>query len=162
MIGDWLEPGRGQMASNGLFRRGGAAFAALFLAQAAAPHAFAPAARAQQVSESAEVRALTAAYAASAHGLFTTFAAKPGNIVFSPYSIGTAMAMALSGARGETESEMARVLRHTLSRAAIDKANASLLAILNGYDRSATPVACPPGMRFDGKECEGKPSANGD
>jgi serpin B len=112
-------------------------------------------------AEQAPVRALTAAYDASAHDLFTTFAAKPGNIVFSPYSIGTAMAMALSGARGETESEMARVLRHTLPRAAIDKANASLLATLNGYDRSGAPVACPAGLRFNGTECEGRPSASG-
>ena len=137
-------------------RRAGVAVAALFLAQAAAPHGFGLA-RAEEVP----VRALTAAYDASAHDLFTTFAARPGNIVLSPYSIGTAMAMVLSGARGETEGEMARVLRHTLSRAAIDKANASLLATLNGYDRSATPVACPAGLRFDGKECEGKATTNG-
>ena len=112
----------------------------------------------QPVPVQAPVRALTAAYDASAHDLFTTFAAKPGNIVFSPYSIGTAMAMVLSGARGDTESEMARVLRHTLPRAAIDKANASLLATLNGYDRSDAPVACPAGLRFNGKECAGPPT----
>jgi serpin B len=156
------------MASNSPLRRAGLAFAALFLAQAAAPQWFAPAARAQQGADQAqlqvqvEVRALTAAYDASAHGLFTTFAAKPGNIVFSPYSVGTAMAMVLSGARGETESEMARVLRHTIPRAAIDRANASVLATLNGYDRSAAPVACPaPGMRFNGTECEAPRAANG-
>ena len=142
-------------------RRAGLAFAALFLAHAATPDRLVPVARAQDASDRAPVRALAAAYDASAHGLFTTFTTKPGNIVFSPFSVGTAMAMALAGARGETESAMARVLRHTLSRTAIDKANASLLAILNGYDRSAVPVACPPGMRFDGKECVGKPSASG-
>jgi serpin B len=154
------------MASNSPFRRAGVAFAALFLAHAGAPHLWAPAARAQQAVDvapnSAQVRALTAAYAASAHGLFTTFAAKPGNIVFSPYSIGTAMAMVLSGARGETENEMMRVLRHTLARAAIDQANASVLATLNGYDTSAVPVTCPaPGMRFNGTECEAPVAANG-
>jgi serpin B len=142
------------MASNSPFRRAGVAFAALFLAQAAA--------HAQQVTDQAQVRALTAAYAASAHGLFTTFAAKPGNIVFSPYSIGTAMAMVLSGARGETETEMARALRQTLPRAAIDRANASVLATLNGYDQSAAPVACPaPGMRFNGTDCEAPAAPNG-
>ena len=150
------------MASKRRFRRAGAAFAALFLAQAAAPHGFVTAAQAQPAPDQAEVRALTAAYAASAHGLFTTFAAKPGNIVFSPYSVGTAMAMVLSGARGETEGEMARVLRQTLPRAAIDRANARVLATLNGYDKSAAPVACPaPGMRFNGKECEGPAAQNG-
>ena len=39
----------------------------------------------------------------------------PGNIVLSPYSIGSAMAMALAGARGDTEREMAKVLQHALS-----------------------------------------------
>ena len=56
-----------------------------------------------------DTRALTAAYNASGHELFRRFAAAPGNVVFSPYSIGTAMAMALSGARGDTEQEMAGV-----------------------------------------------------
>jgi leukocyte elastase inhibitor len=92
----------------------------------------------------AALRALTAAYNASGHDLFVKLAATPGNIVFSPYSIGTAMAMALAGARRETEREMATVLRHTLPRGAIDAANAGLLAVLNGYDRSAEPP-CPAG-----------------
>ncbi len=140
------------MRSNNRVLRAGLALAALLLASPG---------RAQEGTDPASARALTAAYNASAHDLFTTFAARPGNIVFSPYSIGTAMAMVLSGARGETETEMARVLRHTLARAAIDQANASVLATLNGYDRSAVPVGCPPGLRFNGTECEGKPSANG-
>src|SRR5690242_18647620 len=90
--------------------RAGLTVAALFLAQTAAPQWFAPPVRAQESDRSADrapVRALTAAYDASAYDMFTTFAAKPGNIVFSPYSVGTAMAMALAGARGDTESEMA-------------------------------------------------------
>jgi serpin B len=154
------------MTSKSPIRRAGFAFAALFLAQAAAPQWFAPAARAQETSERASdrapVRTLTASYDASAHDLFTTFAAKPGNIVFSPYSVGTAMAMVLAGARGETESEMARVLRHTIPRAAIDQANASVLATLNGYDKGAAPATCPaPGMRFNGTDCEAPPAPNG-
>ena len=52
-----------------------------------------------------DVLALTEAYNASGRQLFGEFAKKPGNIVFSPYSIGTVMAMALSGARGATEQE---------------------------------------------------------
>jgi serpin B len=148
------------MRSKSPVRRARSAIVALFLAQAAASQGFAPAARAQE-TDRAPVRALTAAYNASAHDLFTAFAAKPGNIVFSPYSIGTAMAMVLAGARGETESEMARVLRHTIPRAAIDQANASVLATLNGYDSGAAPVTCPAGMRFNGTDCEAPPAANG-
>jgi serpin B len=84
-------------------------------------------------------RALTAAYNASGQQLFKLFlaAAPSSNIVFSPYSIGTAMAMALSGARGENAAEMTKVLAHTLAREQIDAANAEALAILNGYAQSA-------------------------
>ncbi len=143
--------------------RAGLALAALLLGSSARAEQAAESTsdRTYSVADRAPVRALTAAYAASAHDLFTAFAAKPGNVVFSPYSVGTAMAMVLSGARGETEREMARVLQQTLPRAAIDKANASLLAILNGYDRSAIPATCPAGLQFNGTECEGRPSANG-
>jgi len=108
------------------------------------------------------VRDLTAAYNASGHDLFTAFAAAPGNIVFSPYSVGTAMAMVLSGARGETEREMAAVLRQSLAPAAVDAANARLLAILNGYDKSGEPVRCPSAaMHFNGSECEAPVPASG-
>src|SRR5580704_8059074 len=132
------------------------AWAGLLLAQAAglptvgAAHAAEP------------VRAVTTAYNASGHDLFAEFAAAPGNIVFSPYSIGTAMAMVLAGARGDTEREMATVLRHSLPPEAIDAANARALAVLNGYDRSSVPAACPsPIMHFNGSECEAPVPASG-
>jgi serpin B len=106
-----------------------------------------------QAEDAGQVRALTAAYNASGHDLFVKFAAKPGNVVFSPYSVGTAMAMALAGARGETEREMAAVLRHSLAREEIDAANAGALAILSGYDKNVPP--CPQSMAFDGMlNCE--------
>ncbi len=146
------------MRSKKTVLRAGLALAALLLASSGRARE-----GADRAADPAPVRALTAAYDASAHDLFDHLVTTPGfgrNIVFSPYSIGTAMAMVLSGARNATESEMIRVLRHTLPPAAIDKANASLLATLNGYDRSAEPVACPAGMRFDGKECAAPPLAN--
>jgi len=107
-------------------------------------------------------RALTDAYNASGQDLFRSFAAesgKPGNIVFSPYSIGTAMAMVLAGARGDTEREMTAALRHRrarqeISRQEIADANAKVLAILNGYDRSRLAPLCPEGMRLAGERCE--------
>ncbi len=92
------------------------------------------------VSDRAHVRALTAAYNASGHDLFTTFAHAPGNIVFSPYSIGTAMAMVMSGARGDTAAEMATVLRHGLAHNSVDAANASALAILNRYGHASAQL----------------------
>ena len=90
-----------------------------------------------------DLRTLTDAYNSSGHDLFVRFAQAPGNIVFSPYAIGTAMAMTLAGARGETATEMAGVLRQTLSRADIDAAHTGALATINGYDRD--PATCPAG-----------------
>ena len=84
-------------------------------------------------------RPLAEAYNASGQDLFRAFAAQPGNIVFSPFSIGTAMAMVLSGARGETRTEMHRVLRHGLPAADIDPANARALAVLGADDGKAVP-----------------------
>jgi serpin B len=110
---------------------------------------------------SAQEQALTAAYNASGQELFKSLAAAPGNIVFSPYSIGTAMAMALSGARGETEKQMLSVLKQTLPRSAIETTNASVLATLNGYDKSAVPPVCPTGMKVDGGTCKGPRAADG-
>ena len=86
-------------------------------------------------------RPLAEAYNASGQDLFRAFAAQPGNIVFSPFSIGTAMAMVLSGARGETRTEMHRVLRHGLPAADIDPANARALAVLGADAGKAVPSA---------------------
>jgi serpin B len=108
-----------------------------------------------------DVQALTRAYNASAQALFKDFAAGPGNIVFSPYSIGTAMAMALAGARGETEREMIATLQHSLARGPINDANARAIAVLNGYDKSETPPSCPTTMQLAGERCEGKPTVKG-
>jgi serpin B len=92
-------------------------------------------------ADNAAVKELTQAYNASGQQLYARFAAAPGNIVLSPYSIGTAMAMALTGARGDTEAEMARVLQLRLARADVDAANGALIKILNGYDRREAPSA---------------------
>ena len=108
-----------------------------------------------------DVRALTSAYPASGQALFLDFATGPGNIVFSPYSIGTAMAMALAGARGDTEREMLAVLQHSLGRAPINDANASAIAALNAYDKSDRRPTCPPGMMLERERCEAKPTAAG-
>ena len=112
----------------------------------------------QQRPELRDVPALTRAYNGSGQALFKEFAARPGNIVFSPYSIGTAMAMALAGARGETEREMIAVLQHSLASGLVDDANARAIAVLNGYDRGDKP-SCPATMQLAGDRCEGKPTA---
>ncbi len=99
-------------------------------------------------------RSLTAAYNASGQDLFKRLAAAPGNIVFSPYSIGSAMAMVLAGARGGTEREMVKALRQRLAPAQINDANAAVLARLDSYDKGSTPP-CPPGLELKGSQCVG-------
>jgi serine protease inhibitor len=105
--------------------------------------------------------ALTDAYNASGLALFHGLSGKSGNIVLSPFSVGTAMAMALSGARGETAQEMASVLRQSLDRSAMEADNAAVLAGLRAYDRSALAPKCPPGMEPNGGRCEHALPANG-
>lgn len=114
-------------ARNGMVGRGLAA--AALIAAALLP---------KGASAEDDSRAVTAAYNASGQQLFKQFlAASPGNVVFSPYSIGTAMAMTLSGARGGNAAEMAKVLAQTLPREKIDAANAAALAVLAAYGQAA-------------------------
>jgi serpin B len=106
----------------------------------------------------ADVRALANAYNGSGQVLFRDLSAGAGNIVFSPYSIGTAMAMALAGTRGDTEREMIAVLQHSLARAQVNDANASAMALLNAHNKSHVPPICPPRLRLDGERCVAEPN----
>jgi len=110
-------------------------------------------------------RALAEAYNASGSALFRQLSGAPGNIALSPFSVGAAMAMVLSGARGETEREMAGVLKQRLDRPVMEAANGALASALARYDRSAVPPQCPQGMRpaqhAGGTRCEGGVRPNG-
>ena len=106
------------------------------------------------------MRALIAAYNASGRQLFVELAKTPGNVVLSPYSIGTAMAMALSGARGATESELAGVLMQRLARPEMERANAETMAILGRYDTSSDPRFCPGDAHWTGSQCESPASSD--
>ena len=63
--------------------------------------------------------------------LFQQLRAEPGNLLFSPYSISTALAMTTAGARGETEKQMTTALRFSLDRRRLHPAFAELQAALN-------------------------------
>jgi serpin B len=104
-----------------------------------------------------DVLALTSAYNESGHQLFAEFVRSPGNFVFSPFSIGTAMAMALSGARGATEQELINVLKHHLTRPQIEAASEKTIALLKSRDRSSDPHLCPQTMQWTGEQCESSP-----
>ncbi len=74
--------------------------------------------------------ALVAAYNATGERLFQDLAQEPGNIVLSPYSIGSALSMVLAGARGQTAAAISDTLGLHLSAADLAAANASLIANL--------------------------------
>jgi serpin B len=74
--------------------------------------------------------ALVAAYNATGERLFQDLAQEPGNIVLSPYSIGSALSMVLAGARGETATAMSNSLGLHVSPADLAAANENLIANL--------------------------------
>lgn len=74
---------------------------------------------------------LVASYNDAGFSLFERLAAAPGNLVVSPYSIGTAMAMAYAGARGETAAQMAKALNESLTPEQIADANQALNALVS-------------------------------
>jgi serpin B len=103
----------------------------------------------------ADTSALTAAYNASGLSLLKQLSGKGGgNIVLSPLSIGTAMAMALSGARGDTAAEMAKGLQQSLAAGDMEAANAALMSTLHSYDKSAAAPKCPSTYRVNNGRCE--------
>src|SRR5215470_9550766 len=116
-----------------------------------------PAAAQLHIAAEARVTLLARAYNAAGQQLFGQLAASPGNVVFSPYSVGAAMSMLISGARGDTASEMTRAMSMRMAADAIDAANAEMLSILNGYDQSAAAPVCPPRTTASAGNCESRP-----
>jgi leukocyte elastase inhibitor len=138
------------------------ASAAVAVISGVGPDTSSPAGAATPLNIAAEARIalLAKGYNATGQQLFAQFSAARGNIVFSPYSIGAAMSMALAGARGDTASEMLRALSLRMATEAVDTGNAEVLAVLNGYDRSTAPPTCPPGATLAGRNCEMRPAGD--
>lgn len=63
--------------------------------------------------------------------LYRTSSAGQGNVAVAPLSVSTTLAMIYAGARGETEAEMARVLRFELEQPALHAAFARLQQTLD-------------------------------
>lgn len=99
-----------------------------------------PATRESSLEEdAASVAALVNGNTAFAIDLYKTIGGSNDNIFMSPYSISIALAMALGGARGETESQMARTLRFALPQNRLHpvfKALQSDLALLSSDENS--------------------------
>jgi serpin B len=86
---------------------------------------------------SSEVSSVANANNAFALDLFHKLRTKQGNLFFSPYSISAALTMTYTGARGETATEMQKVLHLPKDPAELQAANAALLRRLTqaGGDR---------------------------
>jgi leukocyte elastase inhibitor len=113
------------------------------------------------IAAEARVTLLARAYNSAGQQLFGQLAAAPGNVAFSPYSVGTALSMLITGARGDTATEMMRALSVRMAADALDAANAEMLSILNGYDQSNRPPVCPPPATASGGNCESRPGGEG-
>jgi serpin B len=72
---------------------------------------------------------------AFAVALYQRLKDQPGNVCFSPYSVSTALAMAYAGARGQTETEMAKALHFNLPPDDLHHGFAALAARLEEIDR---------------------------
>jgi serine protease inhibitor len=103
--------------------------------------------------------ALTAAEAEFAFDLYDEITStESGNVFFSPYSISTALSMALAGARGNTAEEMRSVLRVSEDQAWHDARNRLELALTSQQDRSlpydgdATPMTLEPTNTIFGQQ----------
>jgi serpin B len=86
----------------------------------------------------AELDDLVAGDNAFAFDLYQAVRASDSNLVYSPYSISLAFAMAYAGARGETASQMAEILHYTLPEAQFHSAlNALELDLTRRPDQAA-------------------------
>ncbi len=74
-----------------------------------------------------------------AFDLYARLRKKEGNLVFSPYSISSALAMTYAGARGKTAEEMAKVLRFHLPDARLHSAFSTLTTRLQVQQKSGSP-----------------------
>jgi serpin B len=83
----------------------------------------------------ADRAALVKGNSAFAWDLYARLRAKEGNVVYSPYSISTALAMTYAGARGKTAQEMAKVLHFTLPEGRLHRAGGALTRDLSRGDK---------------------------
>jgi serpin B len=91
------------------------------------------AARAEKPADAkADRAALVKGNSAFAWDLYAKLRAQKGNVVYSPYSISTALAMTYAGARGKTAEAMAKVLHFTLPGERLHPAAGALVRDLGG------------------------------
>jgi serpin B len=84
---------------------------------------------------SPEVKSTVDGNTAFALDLYQKLKDRPGNLFFSPYSISTSLAMTYAGARGQTETEMAKVLHFNLAQTNLPEAFSALGARMHQIQR---------------------------
>ena len=87
----------------------------------------------------ADAKALVAGGNTFAIDLYKMLAAEKGNVVCSPYSVSAALALTYAGARGETATEMAKVLGFTALGERVHPAQADLGWRLKGDPAKGQP-----------------------
>jgi serine protease inhibitor len=104
---------------------------------------------------SPEVKAAVAGNTAFALDLYQKLRVRPGNLFFSPYSISASLAMTYAGARGPTETEMAKVLHFNSAPTNLHAAFGVLTERLNRIQRwnritlqTANSLWCQQDYRF--------------
>jgi serpin B len=89
------------------------------------------------VSTPANVAAVVAGNNQFAYDLYSTLSGtNTGNMIFSPYSISTALAMTYAGAKGQTATEMAQTLHFTLPQDDLHPAMGQLMYQINSQGGS--------------------------
>jgi serpin B len=85
-------------------------------------------------AETAQTHSVVEGNTAFAFDLYARLSAKQGNLFFSPYSISACLGMTYAGARGDTETQMGRVLHFTPGDARLHSSFGELQRELNGED----------------------------
>ncbi len=97
--------------------------------------------RAQEVGDIATARQVAEANNAFGVALYREFAqAETGNLVFSPFSLSSALALTATGARGQTEKELWQALQLDLPRVRVAAGYAAIAAEFASSTRRETAV----------------------
>lgn len=100
-----------------------------------------PVITAQRTSKpTAEIKAVVKGNNAFALDLYHQLRNQQGNLFVSPYSLSTALAMTYAGARGETATEMSKVLHFTLGQERLHPAFAALRTQLDAQKQQGEGV----------------------
>ena len=86
-------------------------------------------------AQSTETKSLVEGNTAFALDLYASLSGTPGNLFFSPYSISTCLAITYAGARGDTETQMSRVLHFSKDDARLHSSFGELQQQLNDAEK---------------------------